>query len=193
MELPVSDDGTPEGSTEDQGGNTSGATPPAGNEWKPPASQEELNRIIADRVKRTEAKYADAPELRKKAAEYDKLVDAQKTELQKIQDRAEAAERRAAELEAAEQKRAADAETARQVADWKTQISKATGIPAGALRGGTKEDLQAHAEELKALIPDPNTRRVGGAYVPTEGRNVGTGGSDPAEQFAAILKQARGL
>lgn len=185
----MSDEGTPEG-TPDQGGN-SGTTPPATNEWKPPATQEELNRIIADRVKRAEAKYADAPELRKKAAEYDKLVDSQKTELERIQARAEAAERRAADLEAAEAKRAAEAEQARQVADWKTAIAKDTGVPASALRGSTKEDLQQHAEELKALMPDPNTRRVGGAYVPAEGRNVGASGSNPRDDFGRILANAR--
>jgi septal ring factor EnvC (AmiA/AmiB activator) len=186
----LSDEGTPEG-TEDQGGNTSGTTPPAGNEWKPPATQEELNRIIAERVKRAEAKYAGFGDLKKKAEQFDAIAEAQKTELQKIQERAEAAEKRAADLEAAEAKRAAEAEQARQVADWKAAISKETGVPASALRGNTKEDLQAHAEEIKALLPDPNTRRVGGAYVPTEGRNVGTGGNDPAAEFGRILQNAR--
>lgn len=187
----VSDEGTGNEGTEDQGGNNSGTTPAASNEWKPPATQEELNRIIADRVKRAESKFGDYKDAKTKAAQYDAMVEAQKTELQKIQERAEAAEKRAADLEAAEQKRQADAEVARQVADWKTQIAKATGVPATALRGTTKEDLQAHAEEIKALLPDPNTRRVGGAYVPTEGREVGAGGSDPAAEFGRILQNAR--
>lgn len=184
------DAGTGTTSTED-GNTTSGTTSTAGDGFKPPASQEELNRIIAERVKRAEAKYADAPELRKKAQQYDAMVEAQKTELQKIQDRAEAAEKRAADLEAAEQKRQADAEAAAQVAAWKSKIAEDTGIPASALRGNTQEELREHAKELKALLPDPNTRR--GGYVPAEGRNTGSGGSDLASQFTAAFNKARGL
>jgi predicted kinase len=183
--------GTAEGSTEtvSQDGNTGGTTSTASNEWKPPATQDELNRIIADRIARVEGKYKDAPEARKKAAEYDKLVEAQKTELQKIQERAEAAEKRAADLEAAEAKRQADADAAKQIADWKTKIANEAafeGVPASALRGSTEEELREHAKELKELIPE----RKGGAYVPAEGRNAGSGGSDPRQQFAEILKRA---
>lgn len=183
-------EGTGNTSTTD-GKETSGTTSTAGDEFKPITSQEDLNRIIAERVKRAEAKYADTPELRKKAAQFDAITEAQKTELQKIQDRADAAEKRAADLEAAEAKRQADAEAAKQVADWKAKIAEDTGVPASALRGSTKEDLQEHARELKALLPDPNTRRVGGAYVPAEGRNVGAGGNDPRAEFGRLIQNAR--
>jgi hypothetical protein len=124
----------------------------------------------------------------------DKLTafeESQKTEFQKIQDRAEAAEKRAADLEAAEQKRQADAVVAAQVAAWKTKIADDTGIPASALRGTTQEEIRAHAKEIQALLPDPNARR-GGVYVPAEGRST-AGGSDPAAQFAALLQKARGV
>ena len=175
---------------EPEGGN-SGNTPPAADEFKAPASQEELNRIIAERIRRVEAKYADTPELRRKAAQFDAIAEAQKTELQKIQDRAEAAEKRAADLEAAETKRQADAEAAAQVTAWKTKIAEDTGIPASALRGNTLDELREHAKEIKALLPDPSTRR--GGYVPAEGRSNGSGGSSLADQFTAALNKARGL
>ena len=173
-------------STED-GNTSSGPTSTAGDTgWKPPTSQEDLNRIIAERVKRAEAKYADTPELKKKAAEYDKLVAANQTEQEKILARAEAAEKRAAELEAAEAKRQADAEQAAQIAAWKSKIAEDTGVPASALRGTTQEELRDHAKEIKALLPE--TRR---GHVSAEGRTVG-GGSSPADQFIAALNQARG-
>jgi hypothetical protein len=177
----VSDtEGTPEsnsGTNED--GNNSGTTSTAGSEgFKPPATQEELNRIIADRVKRTEAKYAGFSDLKKKAEQFDAMTDAQKTELQRAQDRAEAAEKRAQALESAQQ-----------IADWKSKIAKDAGIPASALRGTTEEELQAHAAELKALLPDPTARH--GAYVAGEGRTTKAAQS-PAELFGEILTKARG-
>jgi hypothetical protein len=122
----------------------------------------------------------------------DKLAEienASKTELERIQARAEAAEKRAADLEAAEQQRVEKAEAARQIADWKAKITNESafaGIPASALRGSTEEELRDHAKELKALIPE----RKGGAYVPAEGRNTGGGAKDPRQEFADLLRNA---
>jgi len=70
-------------------------TPPEGTEgdgYTPPATQQELNRIIAERVKREQAKYADYKDLQGKASEYDKLAEANKTEVQRAQERIAAAE-----------------------------------------------------------------------------------------------------
>jgi hypothetical protein len=170
-------------------GNTSGETSTASADFKPITSQEDLNRLIADRIKRAEAKFADYKDAKTKAQQYDAMVESQKTELQKIQERAEAAEKRAADLEAAEAQRIADAEAAKQIESWKADVAKKTGVPVDVLRGTTQEDIAAHAESLKALLPDPNARKVGGAYVPAEGRGVTTT-ADPRQQFADILKQA---
>lgn len=60
-----------------------GATDGADTGWKPPASQADLDRIITERVARERAKYADHADLKKKAAEFDKLSAAQQTELEK--------------------------------------------------------------------------------------------------------------
>jgi hypothetical protein len=198
MEFPVADEqqtgdeGQNEGTTQQttDGKQESGTTSTTQSDFKAPASQEELNRIIAERVARVESKYKDVADLRKKASEYDKLVDAQKTETQKILERAEAAEKRAAELEAAEQDRIQKAELAKQIADWKTEIAadpKFAGVPASALRGSTEEELREHAAELKALIPDPDPRR--GAYVPSEGRHTGSGTQSPRDLFAEIIQK----
>jgi hypothetical protein len=147
-----------------------------------------LNAAISERIARERGKFKDYGDLKAKAAKLDEIEQASKTELQKIQDRADAAEKRAADLEAAEQKRIADAEAAKQIADWKTAVSKKTNVPADVLRGSTLDEIQAHAESLKALIPEP--RRPG--YVPGEGRTVNAGTGDPAQQFAELIRNARG-
>lgn len=62
--------------------------------WTPPASQADLDRIISDRLARERAKYADYDEVKKRAEEFDKLADAQKTETERA---IEAARNEAAE------------------------------------------------------------------------------------------------
>lgn len=75
-----------------EGGNTSGATP-AADEFTPITSQEDLNRIIGERVKRVESKFADYGDLKAKA---DKLAEIEASN----QTEAEKAQARLAELEA---------------------------------------------------------------------------------------------
>ena len=70
-------DPAPNTSTTD-GNNTSGATSAAGDEFKPITSQDELNRIIGERVKR--AKPADYDELRSKAARLEEIEQANQSE-----------------------------------------------------------------------------------------------------------------
>lgn len=132
----------------DQGGQSGTFTPPA--------SQDEFNRIIADRLSRERAKFADYDDLKTKAGEFDKLTEAQKTDAQKANDRALAAEAEVAKFKDREQ-----------VTTWKTDVAAATGVPAAALSGSTLEDIQAHAEVLKPLITTPPAER--GPKVPTEG------------------------
>lgn len=65
------------------GENDSPPAPPAG--WTPPATPEELNKIIAARVARVEKKYAGFDELKAKAAKADVLESANATDLEKAQ------------------------------------------------------------------------------------------------------------
>lgn len=60
-------------------------TPPEGG-YTPPASQEDLNRIIEQRLARERSKFADYDALKDKAAKFDQADAATKTELQKLQD-----------------------------------------------------------------------------------------------------------
>lgn len=107
--------------------------PPA---YTPPATQADLDRIIADRLAREKAKYADYDEAKQKAAEYDRVQEAAKTEVQKIVERAEKAERAAAEA------------TAKAL---RAEVAQAKGVPAALLSGDTLEALQASADALLAF------------------------------------------
>lgn len=88
------------------------------------------------------------------------LEESQKTEAQKLADRATAAE---AERDALKSEK--------QVAAWKTDVAKATGVPAAALAGSNLEEIQAHAELLKPLIAAPSTEDPTplAPHVPSEG------------------------
>lgn len=84
-----------------------------------------------------------------KAKQFDDLEEANKTEQQKLIDRAEAAEKVIAERDAKDA-----------AATLRAEIAKDKGfeerkIPATALRGLTREELEAHADELLALFPAP--------------------------------------
>ena len=113
-------------------------------------------------------KWEDRAKANKAAAdELAQLREAQKTDEQK----------RAEELDALRAKVAAF-ETEKQVAAWAEQVSKNTGIPASALRGSSLEELQAHAEQLKALIAPPAADSA-----PEPGR-IPTPGKTPGKQVS---------
>lgn len=62
-------------------------------------TQTELDKIVQDRLAREAKKYDGFDDLKTKAAEFDKLQEAQKTELQKATDRAAEFEKKAADAE----------------------------------------------------------------------------------------------
>lgn len=127
--------------------------------YTPPATQADLDRIIADRLSRERGKYADYDDLKAKAAKFDEATEAQKSEIQKALDRAAAAEEKAAKYEKRDQ-----------IAAWAKDIVKGSPIPADALRGDTEDELKAHFEQLKSLIPaEPAKKGALGPYVPSEG------------------------
>ena len=120
-----------------------------GAEFKAITSQDELDRVLARRLERERAKFADYDEIKTKAAEFDKVAEASKTELQKAVERAEAAEKRAQAFEAKEQRQ-----------QWAAEIVKDSDVPAAALRGSTREELVEHFNVLKALVTKPSPKRT---------------------------------
>jgi hypothetical protein len=92
---------------------------------------------------------ARAKENAEKAKKFDELDEKSKSELQKAVERAEKAEKALADRDAKD-----EAEQLRK------DIAKEKGfedrkIPASALRGSTREELEAHADELLSLVPEP--------------------------------------
>lgn len=151
---------------EKQGGNSG---------FTPPASQEELNRIIAERVSREKAKYADYADLKAKAGEFDQLTESQKSETQKAVERAEAAERALLETQS---------ERLRLSVIAKHQIPEEYQ---DFVAGGSEEELIAKAEKVQTLIsnagkPDPFPKAD-----PSQGAKDTGGKTTTAGQFASQL------
>lgn len=89
-------------STETSESNNAGAEGQKQAESKPyeaPATQADLDRIVESRLARERAKFADYDEVKGKASKYDEAEAANKTELQRAQEAAAAAEKRAADAE----------------------------------------------------------------------------------------------
>lgn len=69
-----------------------------GSDYTPPATQEDLNRVIEQRLARERAKFADYEDIKAKAAKFDEVDAANKTELQKLQDAVAERDARLADL-----------------------------------------------------------------------------------------------
>lgn len=138
-----------------EGSGTEGAT--EGGAWNPPASQDEFNRIISDRLTRERAKYGDYADLKSKAEQFDQLSESQKTEAQKQADALKLTETRAS---------AAEAELAKAKAALKYKLS---AEDLDILGNGTPDEIDARAQRLaERLAPkapdfDGGSRKPGAA------------------------------
>jgi len=138
--------------------------------YVPPATQADLDAIV-NRTIAQERRKSDA--YKEKAAKYDQLVEANKSELERAQSRAEKAESKLKDYETAEKLR-------QSVAD----VAKETGVPASLLRGNTEEELREHAEVLKQELG----RDAG--VVPSDGmRPTNAASGSTAQQFAEAAQQ----
>lgn len=148
-------------------------------DYTPPASQQELDRIIQDRLARERSKYADYDALKADAAKYRKAEEASKTELQKALDRATAAETALA---------ANEAETLRLTVASEYGIS---GDYLDLLSGNDRAELESKAEKVAALITkDTGSQPPGpGPYVPTEGTGKPGSLQTTADKFAAAVSR----
>lgn len=119
--------------------NNDGGTPPAKPEFEPITSQADLDRVIRDRITRERGKFADYDDLRAKAARLDELEAKSKTELEREREARQQAER--------------ERDDARSEA-LRAQVAADKGVPASALTGTTKEELEAAADALIAWSGD---------------------------------------
>ena len=142
-----------------------------------PASQEDLDRIIGERLARERSKFADYTDLKAKAEQFDALEEKNKTELQKALDRAASAEALAAEATKV---------------SLRSEVAAAKNVPASLLSGSTKEELEAAADALLAFrgeqVPGPKAPFVPAA-TPGQGNKPAKSVSAGAEMFAESRKK----
>lgn len=113
-----------------------------GNEPEPKSfTQEQVDQIVEKRLAKERGKYKDYDELKSKAMRLDEMENAGKSELDKLK-----------ESNAALRKQIDDAAAEKQHAEWVSEVAKDKGVPAELLRGGTKEELEAHADLLRAAL-----------------------------------------
>lgn len=135
-------------------------------------TQAELDQIVGERLARERAKYSDYEALKEKAGRLDAFEESQKTELQKANERASAAEAELAALKKAEEIRA-----------MHERIAKETGVPVDVVTGETEEESLAFAKRVKELMP-PNYPTVA-----DHGELQNRPSGSAVEQFAAWLDQ----
>ena len=114
------------------------------NDWKPPASQDEFDRIISDRLTRERSKltsqFAGFEDYKTKAEQLDALVETLKSKEEKLEERAAKAEQQLTPL---------------QQRNTVLEVALAKQIPAeliNRLHGNTKEEIEADADELMKLV-----------------------------------------
>jgi hypothetical protein len=156
-----------------EGGTTSGETP-AADEFTPITSQDDLNRIIGERVKRATSKYADYKDLQGKAARLAEIEGANQTE-------AEKAAARIAELET--QLGSVQRESLRLKIAAEHGITEADDIDLF-LTGTDEETLTRQAKRLADRNAD---RKKQGNHVAREGTTPSNGKTGDLRDFARGL------
>lgn len=100
-------------------------------------TQAEVDQIVRDRLARERAKFEGYDELKAKAEEFDKIQEANKSELQKAQDKA-------AELE----KKLNDLEKEKSIKTMRDKVAADKGVPADLLTGETEEACTSQADAI---------------------------------------------
>lgn len=165
---------TTAGESTQDGNNTSETTSGAGDEFKAITSQDDLNKVLNERLSRERAKYADYKDVKAKASRLDQIEEANKTEVQKLADRVTGAEteRDAARVDMLRFKVAAKHGISEEDADL-------------FLTGKDEEALTKQAERLAGREAD---RKKQGNYVPKEG----TSSTAPENEERAFARQLFG-
>jgi predicted nucleic acid-binding Zn-ribbon protein len=141
-----------------QGGEGTSGETPAADEFKAITSQDDLNKVINDRLTRERAKYADYKDLKAKADEFDKLKAANQTEAEKTA-------ARLAELEAELNNSRAQSMRLRVAAEHGITNSDHIRL---FLTGTDEETL---TEQAKAFAQEVADRKGKPPHVPREGSN----------------------
>lgn len=184
-------DGQTTDTTDDAATTDNGASDATGKTF----TQEQVNDLIAREKGNLQRRYGDYDDLKTKAAEFDKLADAQKTDLQKATDRAAELERQNADLtrqvqeskvtaaiaSAAGAKGIVDADAASKLLDWAAIQYDQDGRPS---------NLDALLDDLVKARPylAGQTSAGGGGF---DGGSRG-GASGSATDMNQLIRQAAG-
>ena len=122
-------------------------------------TQDEVNNIVNDRLARERKKYEgiDLEALKTKAAEYDRMEEANKSELEKANDRAN---KLAAELE--------NIKKAEEVRVIRQKVADETGVPVNLITGSTEDECTEQANAIKAFaVPSgyPSVKDAGEPHI----------------------------
>lgn len=139
-------------------------------------TQDELNAIVSDRLKRANEKYADYDALKEKATKFDEIEEKNKSELEKANERAQALEK---ELEAMK--------ATNQLRDIKEKVSSETGVPMHLLTADTEEALMEQAKAISEYA-----KPQGYPTVKDGGEVHQVGKHSTREQFAEWAQNAFG-
>ena len=131
-------------------------------------TQDELNAIVGDRVKREKEKYAGYEELKEKAAKLDQIEEASKSEIQKMTEKADKLEAELLQMKKADG-----------IREMRAKVSQETGIPANLLTAETEEECKEQADAIKAFA-----KPTGYPSVRDAGEVANAGGRTTAQEFA---------
>lgn len=135
-------------------------------------TQEELNAIVGKRLAEEKSKFADYEDLKAKASKFDEMEEANKSELQKATERANALETELNGLKKAEEVRL-----------MRENVAKETGIPSNLLTGTTEEECKAQAEAIKAYAQPSGYPKV------KDGGEIPKPNGSTQQQFADFVSK----
>lgn len=107
-------------------------------------TQADLDRIVAERLQRERAKYPDYDVLKDKAAKFDAVEEASKTELQKATDRANKLQTELDEIK-----------KANEIRNIRDKVARETGLPVDMMEfitGSDEETCMAQAKKLAERV-----------------------------------------
>lgn len=141
-------------------------------------TQEEVNGIVNDRLSRERKKYEgiNLDDLKRKAEEFDKIEEANKTELDKANEKVNSLQ---AELDSIKK--------SNELKEMREKVASVTGIPTNLLTANTEEECMEQANAIKAFaIPN------GYPAVKDSGEIQTTIKSSTKQQFADWANKAFG-
>lgn len=107
-------------------------------------TQDEVNKIVADRLFKERSKYDGFEEMKEKASKFDEMQEASKTELQKATERADKLQ---AELDFLNK--------ANEVRTIREKVATDNGVPVSLLTGNTEEECTTQAKAILEFANKP--------------------------------------